>query len=264
MSNVEPAESADILHVHAVSPKIPRSYKVLVEINGVPITMELDTGAGVTLVSEITWSKALQKPELHPCTLELQSYPDHSLDVLGLCIVQASLHGKRAELPLVVVRGNGVSLLGRNWLQEVKLDWSEVARVNGVNQRVSQRRLDELLKTYEDIFKEEIGHCQGIKARIHVKPEAVPKFHKPRPIPLAMKAKVEADLARQEKLGILEKIETSEWAAPIVPVPKPNGTVRTCGDYKVTVNPYLDVNQYPLPRPEELFAALNGGRSSLN
>lgn len=70
---------------------------------------------------------------------------------------------------------------------------------------------------------------------------------------------VEADLDRKERQGILEKIETSEWAAPIVPVPKPDNKVRVCGDYKVTINPYLDINQYPLPKAEELFAALNGG-----
>ena len=41
---------------------------------------------------------------------------------------------------------------------------------------------------------------------------------------------------------------------------KPNGSVRLCGDYQVTINPYLSVNQYLLPRPEELFAALNNGQ----
>ena len=42
----------------------------------------------------------------------------------------------------------------------------------------------------------------------------------------------------------------------------PNSTQMTmwvCWDYKVTINPHLYINQYPLSRAEELFAALNGG-----
>ena len=42
------------------------------------------------------------------------------------------------------------------------------------------------------------------------------------------------------------------------PVRKPDGTVRICGDFKVTINPYLDVPEYPMPTPEELFTKLNG------
>lgn len=59
---------------------------------------------------------------------------------------------------------------------------------------------------------------------------------------------------------MLEKVETSDWEAPVVKVPKKDGRVRICGDYKVTVNASLDVDQYPLPRPEDLFATLAGGK----
>jgi len=55
------------------------------------------------------------------------------------------------------------------------------------------------------------------------------------------------------------KLRYSEWAAPIVPVVKPDKSIRVCGDYKVTINSALEVDQHPLPNSEELFVALSGG-----
>lgn len=84
-------------------PQFLESYKVSLEINKIPITMELDTGASVSLVSEATWADKLNRPQLQPCTLSLQSYPYRSLKVLGQLQVEVSVHGKEANLPLIVV-----------------------------------------------------------------------------------------------------------------------------------------------------------------
>ena len=51
----------------------------------------------------------------------------------------------------------------------------------------------------------------------------------------------------------------SEWAVPIAPFVKPDNSIRVCGDDKVTVYFVLEVDQHPLPNPEELFVELSGG-----
>ena len=56
-----------------------------------------------------------------------------------------------------------------------------------------------------------------------------------------------------------EEVLFSDWATLLVVVPKPIGDVCVCGDYKVTLNAQLNIETYPLPTPQELFATLNGG-----
>ena len=96
---------------------------------------------------------------------------------------------------------------------------------------------------------------------LHTKPGATPRFHKARKLPYSMKEGVEEELFRLQNAGIISPIQFSEWATPIVPVVKSNGTIRICGDYKATVNPILEVDHYPLPDIDELLSQLAGGVS---
>ena len=54
-------------------------------------------------------------------------------------------------------------------------------------------------------------------------------------------------------------VHFSDWATPIVLGAKRDGSVRICGDYKITLNRVLKSEVYPLSRIEELFTALAGG-----
>ena len=60
---------------------------------------------------------------------------------------------------------------------------------------------------------------------------------------------------------MVKQVEYSEWAVPIVPVPKKNGQFGICGDFKVTIYQALDVDQYPLPKPKDLYESLAGGKT---
>ena len=93
-----------------------------------------------------------------------------------------------------------------------------------------------------------------------MKPWAISKFFKSRSVPYSLKGVIEQDLEQLETLGVIEKVQYSDWAAPIVPVQMADGTIRLCGNYKVTVNPALKVDQYPVLKPEDLFATLARGK----
>lgn len=100
----------------------------------------------------------------------------------------------------------------------------------------------------EDVFKQELGMLKGMKATIRVSAEAHPKFYRPCSVPYAMRAKVEEEIDRLLKEDIIAPVKYAEWAAPIVPVLKPNRSVRICGDYKLTVNSASSLEQYPILR----------------
>eukprot|EP00731_Ephydatia_muelleri_P004930 Em0002g1106a len=223
-----------------------------VELNGIPLKMELDTGASVSLVSKKTWREKLGSPPLTKRKIVLRAYSGHRLHVIGETTVDVNAGSQRHKsLPLVVVEGEEAPLFGRNWLVQ--------GQSPPTGARGNPPALDELLKRYDVIFKQQLGKIKDLKATIRVQSEATPKFFKHRPVAYALRERVEQELERLVAIGVIEPISHSEWAAPIVPVIKNNGDVRMCGDFKVTVNQCLDIEQYPLPKIDELYANLQGG-----
>ena len=80
------------------------------------------------------------------------------------------------------------------------------------------------MQKHVQLFEEGLETLQGTKAKIHVDPTATPIFHKARPVPYTLREKIEQDLERLERAGTIEPVQYSEWAAPIVPVTKSDGT----------------------------------------
>ena len=137
--------------------------------------------------------------------------------MLGQAQVKVAYKNQEIEAPLIVVAGDGPTLFGRNWLQLLQLDWKEI--------RYMTTAIDTLLQKHEVLFKDELGTMKNIQVCLCVKPDAVPKFCRARSAPYALRPIIEKDLICLEKMGAIEKVKYSDWATPIVPVPKPDGTV---------------------------------------
>ena len=222
---------------------------VCIMLDGEPVTMEVDTGAAKTMSGK-TFHKLWPGRSLDSTPVRLQSYLGESIPVLGSTLVHTSYESQTADLSLIVVEGNKPTLLGRNWLNKIRLNWGQI-------KYVYKPQLHELLDKYSGVFSEELGTIKGQKATIDVVPGAKPRYHKARTIPYAYLQSVEEELDRLVTVGILEPIDSSDWAAPIVPVIKSDKkSVRICGDFRVTVNPVSRLNRYPIPKIEDLFAKI--------
>ena len=113
------------------------------------------------------------------------------------------------------------------------------------------------------MFEPGLGTLQGYEAKIHVDPGAQPKYCKARSVPYAMRGKVEEELEHLVSEGIIEPVQFADWAAPIVPVVKSDGkSIQICGDFKLTVTQASKLDRYPIPKVEDLFAKLIGGKAS--
>lgn len=77
--------------------------------------------------------------------------------------------------------------------------------------------------------------------------------------PFALVGPVRNKLDVWEEVGVMKRATWSQWATPLVAVPKGGcADALFCGDDNLTVNPVLITEHYPLPLPEHFFAALQG------
>jgi len=109
-------------------------------------------------------------------------------------------------------------------------------------------------------YKEYTGCLKDFKARILLKEGAQPSYFAARSIPIHMRPMVIKKLNDMVDQGVLEKVAPggSRWASPIVVVRKPDGGLRICADYKVSVNPKICSDSFPMPQIESAFSALAG------
>ena len=78
-----------------------------------------------------------------------------------------------------MVKGDGPSLLGRDWLEVVNLDWREV---NHLSSGSHSTKLQGMLEKYSDVFESKLGEFKGVDVQITVKPDASPQFCKARSV----------------------------------------------------------------------------------
>ena len=92
--------------------------------------MEVDTGASVTVISQAMLGHiwAVQPaPPVQPTDVRLRIYTGKEITVIGKLTVKVQYQDQE----LLVVAGDGPSLLGRDRLAKVKLEWQDIFHMHG-------------------------------------------------------------------------------------------------------------------------------------
>ena len=110
--------------------------------------------------------------------------------------------------------------------------------------------LQKILKTYLNLFQGLRGNWKGKPIHLEFVPGSKPHTSRPFPILQAYRRLVKEEVARLVEIGLLTKVEASEWSSPSFAIPKKNNTIGFVTDCRV-LNTKLSRKPYPLPLIQE-------------
>ena len=242
-----------------------KPYVVSVQLGNATVSMEVDTGASRSTVSQYVYNTLLTDFPLQNTDVTLRSYSGEKVPILGKISVPVKYSSNDEKvLDLVVVQGKRPALFGRDWLSKIRLDWESIFSVTEhVGNRYSVPKseifppeLNTLLEKNKDLFSNLGSGIKGFTGTLTLKPDFKPVFQKDRPVPYSLVSQVEKEYDKLVEADILYPVSHSSWASPVVRVPKADGSIRVCGDYKA-LNDRIDDDLYKLPNVQDMFAMLS-------
>jgi hypothetical protein len=139
-----------------------------------------------------------------------------------------------------------------------KADLSKVIReeYNHLNDN-QQIGLLKLLIKYETLFDGTLGTWKGLKYSIDLKDNAKPYHGRPYSLPKAYERQFRIEVERLCQLGVLKRVNRSEWGAPTFVIPKKDRTIRFITDFR-ELNKCIKRKPYPIPKIQDLLLKMEG------
>ena len=218
-------------------------YVIYCIVDNQKLPFEVDTGSAISTLKYDDFKK-LHCP-LHDCKIKLQGYNQMPIKVFGKVKVSEFWYKNNSysNVEFIVVSSDAPNnLIGRNL----------ISKCNIIN--IHQLSVKNFAGNYK---VDNLKPIQGYQAKLYPKSGHVPTFQKSRTVPLKIRSEVESALKELKSTGVIEKIDFSDYAAPIVPVRKQNGAIRICGDFR-KINEILHESKFPLPNMTELISNVSG------
>ncbi|CAI6365252.1 unnamed protein product [Macrosiphum euphorbiae] len=213
-----------------------KPFNIKLNVGGNLINFQIDTGSSITAISYDEFMKVKFKTkDLINSDISLKGYTGTLIEPVGFLRVKVLFKDHVVQdLKLYIIKGNGPPIVGRDWIDRLSIPLTDKVY------SLTSYSHDSIFKEFSSVFSTVLGCYKPKTFKLYLNDNVKPVFCKPRVLPFTLKDK------------------TSERATPVVPVVKGDGTIRLCGDYKVTLNKFLKVDRYPIPRVSDLMATLQG------
>ncbi len=121
-----------MLNLYRLGEEAERTDPVMVDVklNKKKVRMEVDTGAAVSVMSNDLY-KELQGRPLVRSNLRLRTYTGEVLRPLGTGWLDVEYNSQKMKLPIIVIEGSVPTLMGRNWLMNLTIDWKHLFAKKG-------------------------------------------------------------------------------------------------------------------------------------
>ncbi|KAK6038201.1 hypothetical protein COOONC_24293 [Cooperia oncophora] len=184
------------------------------------------------IIDEATWLK-VGKPELKETKLEAMAYNNSPISFDGKCKMKVEFEGRSEEMVVYVLHTANHPLCGRDMIRRLQINCGPYVKSIDPKLCYTKEQLREKIKSIllanQVLFQKGLGKCTTARVSLKLKEGfEKPKFCRVRPVPIALRPKVEAKLQELVENGTLTRVEHSEWATPLVVVPKPGGKIRLC------------------------------------
>lgn len=151
-----------------------------------------------------------------------------------------------------------------DWSEAEPLTWNEVPTEETCPSHLTtaqQKDLAKLKEEFADVISDIPGKTELVEHRIETG-DANPIRLPPYRIPQALRETLREEIREMLTQGIIQP-STSDWTAPIILVPKKDGSRRLCVDFR-RLNQVTQADPYPIPRVEELIDRPNISQLSIS
>ena len=252
-----------------------------------PLKILVDTGSTRTLVNyklfKLTFGRYFTKrikpaPDIN---LRLLTATNERVPIKG--IIPVSISDQTGIVDAVVADKLGTDchmILGNDFLMAAKaqIDFANgklhVANIKEENNNTpadrmkietdlsfeTKNRLKDTINTYDDVFAYDgckPGLLKGIEHRIVLKEGSEPIRCRPYRVSEAYQKHIDEQIEKMLRDNIIEPVRDSDWAFPVLLVPKKDGRLRFCVDFR-KLNQLTKRDLHPLPNIDDLSLRFAG------